>query len=241
MGDPDQPRVIASSGSHRPNPGWIALALGVALALIAGVLLGRATAPGGGSSLPKPAPSNRPGPTRSVAGVPVGYPHTEAGAVAALLSYSVVLDNPEVLLSTARRKQVLAIVATARYARTFEGVGATALAAVRNGPIGRGLASGAQTVFMASPIAYRVQSYTPAAAVVQGWGVSIVGNDRGVAPQATWGSTTTTAHWVDGDWKIDSVSSTSGPVPALAVGEQPSSASEFLSDLTGLQQPHDVP
>jgi hypothetical protein len=240
MSDRDQPRVVASSGSHHPGPGWIALALGVALALIVGVLLGRATAPGG-SSPSRSAPTNSEGATRSVAGVPVGYPHTEAGAVAALLNYGVVLDNPQVLLNAARRKQVLAVVATSHYASTFEGAGAAALATVRSGPIGQGLQAGAQTVFMASPIAYRVQSYTPAAAVVQGWGVSVVGNDQGVAPQATWGSTTTTARWVDGDWKIDSVSSTNGPVPALAESEHPSGAGEFLSDLNGFQQPHDVP
>jgi hypothetical protein len=176
-----------------------------------------------------------------VSGVPIGYAHSSPGAVAALLNYSSVLGNPAVLLNPPHRKTVLAVLATARYAKTFEGSGAAALNAARSNPIDKGIAAGAQTVYFASPIAYRVLSYTPAVAVVQGWGVSIIGNDQGVAPQATWGSTTTTARWVDGDWKIDSVSSTTGPVPALAAGEQPSGAAEFLSGLAGLQQPHHAP
>jgi hypothetical protein len=88
---------------------------------------------------------------------------------------------------------------------------------------------------LASPIAYRVLAYVPEAATVQGWGVSTVANDQGVAPQATWGTTVTTARWQDGDWKVDAVRSTDGPTPALAGGQRPSTAGDFLARLAGLE------
>jgi hypothetical protein len=51
--------------------------------------------------------------------------------------------------------------ATSRYAATFSGAGSYALAAAWQGPLGRGLSAGAQTVYLAVPNAYRVASYTP--------------------------------------------------------------------------------
>jgi hypothetical protein len=238
---PPRVRVVSSGGG--PGPGiTLGAVLAVIAALVVGLIIGRATAPNDRSAATHDgAGAPAAGPTRTNNGVPVRYAHTEQGAVAALLNYSVVLGNPEVLLNAGRRSQVLAVVATPRYAQTFKGAGAAALQAARSGPIGAGLQGSAQTIYLASPIAYRVQSYTPAAAVVQGWGVSVIGNDQGLAPQATWGSTVTTARWMNGDWKIDAVSSTAGPTPALAAAQQPSSASEFLSRLAGLQEPHHAP
>jgi hypothetical protein len=241
VADQNRIRIFAHSNDPgRPGDRWLVIAIAVLVVLAVGFLIGRVTAPGG-SSPGVPLQAGNPGPTRLVSGVPIGYAHSSPGAVAALLNYSAVLGNPAVLLNPSRRKQVLAVLATPGYAKTFEGPGAVALNAARNSPVDKGIVAGAQTVYFASPIAYHVLSYTPAVAVVQGWGVSVIGNNQGVAPQATWGSTTTTARWVGGDWKIDLVSSTNGPVPALAAGEQPSGAGEFLSGLAGLQQPHHAP
>jgi hypothetical protein len=145
-----------------------------------------------------------------------------------------VLGNPQILLDPSRRAQVLSLIATERYAATFRGPAATALEAVRRGPLGRGLAAGTQTVYLASPIAYRVVSYTDAEAVIEGWGVSIVGNGQGVNPQATWGTTRTTARWENDDWRIDAVRPTAGPTPRLAPGQTPSAAGDFLARLNGL-------
>ncbi len=232
----DQVRVLSGGDDASPSRRWLPAVAAVLVALIAGLVVGRATAPDAGTTTrraPAPAAGATPGPSRVVSGVGVGYPRTRAGAVAALFSDSAVLGDPRTLLDPSRRSRVISLIATARYARTFQGRGAAALDQERRGPLGRGLRTGAQTVYLASPIAYRVVSFTPDAARVVGWGVAVVGNDRGLAPRATWATSTTDAVWENGDWKIDAVTSQDGPTPALT--SSPSAASMFLDRLGGLQ------
>jgi hypothetical protein len=240
---PDRVRVFAGGdGSRRPGAAFLAGGLVVVALVVGAFFLGRGTAPS------KPAvpraqgspPPSTPQPSRVVDGVPVGYPDTEAGAVAALLADGQTLSDPRVLLNPARRAQVLALIATPRYAATFAGSGGRALAqAERQTALGRGLAAGAQTVFLGVPIAYRVVSYTPQRIRVIGYGVSVVANDQGLSPRATWATSTTDAVWQDGNWRVDAVSSSDGPTPAPTAA--PSDAASFLSLLAGAHETHDAP
>lgn len=144
------------------------------------------------------------------------------------------------LLDPRRRAQVLALIATPRYAATFAGAGGQALAqAERQTALGRGIASGAETVFLAVPIGYRVVSYTPARIRVIGYGLSVVANDQGLSPRATWATTVTDAVWQDGDWRVDAASSTEGPTPAQTAPA--SDAASFLHTLAGARQVHHAP
>ncbi len=231
----DQVRVLSGGDGSSPARRWLPAVGAILLALIIGLAVGRSTAPDANPTTkqaPAPAASAAPGPSRIVSGVGMGYPRTREGAVAALFSDSAVLGDPRTLLDASRRRRVLDLIATERYARTFQGQGGAALDQARRGPLGRGLQTGAQTVYLASPIAYRVVSFTPDAARVVGWGVAVVGNDQGLAPRATWATSTTDAVWENGDWKIDAVTSQDGPTPALT--SSPSAASAFLDRLGGL-------
>lgn len=227
----DEVRVVASGSGGRRRGASTGTVLAVIAALVVGLLIGRLTDNGDNDSQPAPKRGQDVGPTRSVKGVPVGYAHTREGAVAALLNYGAVLSDPNVLLNAARRSQVLQLIATPRYAATFRGQGATALDAVKRSPLGRGLTNGARTIYFGAPISYRVQSYDGTTATVMGWGVSVVGNDQGLEPQATWGTTITTAKWRAGDWKVDAVRGVPGPVPKQAGGQPPSDAAAFLRRL----------
>src|SRR3954447_20059449 len=232
MGQRQRPRVrvVASAAEpHRKKPALVRPLTIVVVALIA-FAIGRFTVPSQHVIAEAPA---GPGPDHVIAGVPVRFARTRAGAVAALLNYGAVLGDPKVLTDPPRRAQVLSLVATPRYAATFTGPNAAAFNKVRRGPIGGALAAGARTAYLASPIAYRVGSYTPEQAVVAGWGVAIVGNDQGVKPQATWGTTLTTARWQSGDWKVDAVRTTDGPTPITAAGHPPSNPADFLARLSG--------
>jgi hypothetical protein len=241
----DRVRVLSGGqGGPSPRGGLTVVALVVGLVLVAAAfVIGRLTAPGSSprSSRPPAAPAaGIPGPSRVVDGVGVGYPHTQAGAVAALLADGQTLGDPRVLLNPSRRTQVLTLIATARYAAQFSGSGGQALAqAERQTALGRGLESGAQTVYLAVPVAYRVTSYTPERITVVGYGVSVAANDQGLSPRATWAMSTTTAVWQDSDWKVDSASSSDGPTPALT--DRPSSASALLGALAGAREVHDAP
>src|SRR4051794_9738140 len=175
-------RVVASAAERdrrRPPVRWVVVILIPAVAAFA---LGAATT---GARHTTESVSAGPGPTRSIAGVPLGFSHDRAGAVAALLNYGAVLADPRVMLDQRRRAQVLSLVATPRYAATFDGRAMSAFKRAQSSPLGRGLAAGARTAYFATPIAYRITSYAPDRALVEGWGVAVIGNDRGVQPQAT--------------------------------------------------------
>ncbi len=234
-------RVLAHGGGDRRPTGRVRAGrlLAAVLLALAVFLAGRLTA--GGQRASHAAAGVSPGPGRVVDGVPVGYERSARGAVAALLAYAPLLGDPRVLLDPARRAQVLRVVGTGRYAQSFRGAGARALVAAGRAPIGVGLGRGVRTLFLATPIAYRVLRYDPQVVVVEGWGVSVVANDLGVRAQATWATTVTTVRWQHENWRIDRVRSEEGPTPVLAAGSGPSSAGEFLARLTGLRGLHHAP
>lgn len=240
----DRVRILAGDGggSGRRRPSVTAVAAALA-ALAIGLLIGRVTAPDERASEPPRGrtPALTDGqPSRRVGGIGVGYPHTRAGAVAATLNAGAALGDPRVLLDATRRTRVLELIATDRYADTFTGAGAAALQQAADEPLGRGIRDGARTISLTAPLAYRLAAYTPGAAEVVSWGVAVVGNDRGLAPSATWATTTTRLRWQAGDWKIDAASSTDGPAPGLD-GQRPSDAGGFISALSGSQGVHHAP
>lgn len=230
----DQVRILAGDGGSGRRRPPIAAIVTVVAALAVGLLLGRVSAPNDNApSAPKPIPPAADGqPARRVGTIGVGYQHTRAGAVAATLNAGAALGDPRVLLDETRRTPVLELIATDRYARTFTGAGAAALERAADEPLGRGLRESAPTISLTSPLAYRVSAYDGETAKVVSWGVAVVGNDQGLAPSATWATTTTTLRWQDDDWKIDAASSSDGPTPGLG-GERPTDAGGFISALSG--------
>jgi hypothetical protein len=199
---------------------------------VAGVI-GRLTAPSN-EPAPPPRPAATPpgAATAVVAGVPVDYTRTRAGAVGAMATYGQALADPSVQLDDRRRHQVAAAVGTARYARALDNA-QPVFAARRAGAVGRALRPGAHAVFLGVPVAYRLRTYDAARAVIESWGVAIAASDTGLAPRASWATTTTTAVWQHGDWKVDAVSSRPGPVPSDT--QNPSPTAAFIGALAGMR------
>jgi hypothetical protein len=216
----------------------IGTALAIVAALIVAGAVGRLTAPASKGVAPQiralPAPLGQ----SIAAGVPVGYARTRAGAVAAMAAYGQALADPRVQLDDRRRRAVAAAVGTERYARALEDAEAV-FSARRESAVGRALRPGAHAVFLGLPIAYRILSYDGSRAVIKSWGVAVVASDTGLEPRASWGTTTTTAVWADGDWKVDDVRSEAGPVPA-GTGA-PSPALSFIDALAGMRALHHAP
>jgi len=217
-------------------------AFALIIALAAAAVIGRLTAPRADAPpTPGPAQAATPpglGATRMVAGVPVGYARTREGAVAAMAAYGQALADPRVEINDRRRTEVAAAVGTARYARSLQNAEA-GFAAMRDGPVGQALGRGARAVFLAVPVAYRVLSFDGSRAVIVSWSVAIAASDTGIEPRAGWDTTTTTAVWEHGDWKVDQAENRPGPVPAQ--DDDPSSAAAFIRGLEGMRALHHVP
>jgi hypothetical protein len=209
-----------------------AILVAAGTALIVAAAVGRLTAPRPEAAAPQirtlPVPLAR----SIAAGVPVGYARTRAGAVAAMAAYGQVLADPRVQLDDRRRRAVAAAVGTARYVQALEDAEAV-FAARRRSPVGQALRPGAHAVFLGLPVAYRVLSYDGSRAVIESWGVAVGASDTGLEPRASWGTTTTTAVWRDGDWKVDGVQSRVGPTPAGT--RTPSPAGSFIDALAGMR------
>lgn len=239
----DRVRVVSSGASGPGRSVPIGLVTAALVAVVAAFVVGRVTAPSHHSTRTVTTTVSTPGqpsPSRVEDGVPVGYPDTRAGAVAALLTDGQTLSDPRVLLDPSRRAQVLSLIATSQYAQQFSGAGGEALLqAEKQSSLGQGIESGAQTVYLSVPIAYRVTSYSPQRITVVGYGVSVVANDQGLSPRATWAMSTTTAVWQNGGWKVASASSSDGPTPAPTA--QASNATSFLNALNGANEVHDAP
>jgi len=226
----DRVRVVGRGGAGAApdrRPIWWAIAL---VAVAAAFLIGRLTGDDGGSAPPQASA----GPANVEAGVPVGYAHSEAGAVAAALNYGAVAARDD-FLTAERRKRVLDLVATPGFAMRFESKAAPAYRLALQGPLGQGLRTGAPTVSLSAPLAYKVVSYTPSRAVIAGWGVAVSGNTAGFKPQIDFQTTRSVLVWRDGDWKLDGGESTPGPAPELAESVQPSSAQKFVDELDAMQ------
>jgi len=172
-----------------------------------------------------------PGPTRTVAGVPVGYAHSEDGAVTAAAAYSGTIGA---LALERSEDRTIAISAMSDPA---------ALGQIRSGlmpgleTLNKGLSTPTtvNAVVRAAPVAYRLVAYNRVNAEVDLWGVGIVGNDDSLPPAATWGITKVRLRWVDGDWKLAAnIEQSPGPTPkSNNAPSAPQSFAQSIQDFKG--------
>jgi hypothetical protein len=181
----------------------------IAIALLAGLVFGRISAP---STVAVRTVPLAPGSTRVEAGVPIGYEHTRQGAVDAATGYAVTLNSPIVLDASALRAAE-DVIATPEYRGPLEEQTAKALQALDSAYGARSNdGMGATLVVRLVPVAYRVESYNPMEARVSIWAVWLLAEEGILAPQQAWITTQLQVRWL-GDWKLASSGSHPGPVP----------------------------
>jgi hypothetical protein len=209
MGRPLPPR-----GKSRPR--YLALALGALLVLGAGVLVGRASAPGASAT----EVATGPGPSGTRAGVPVGHARTRAGAAAAVASYQRAFADPAILRRGVLRRRI-EVIASPDYAQAMLAANSPGRERLARGPIGVGIGHGVRTLYVGVPIGYRVESFSPRRARVLTWGFTLLGNASVVEPRAYFGLTRTDLAWLGGDWKIAGTEASFGPTPRVATPPGP--------------------
>lgn len=193
-----------------PRPRGAVLPLAALAFLLAGLVVGRATAPNG-ETVEASAGS---GPVRIERGVPVGHARTRDGAAAAVASYQRAFADPAILRPGVMRRR-LEIVASPDYVETMLAANSPGRERLARGPIGQGIRHGIQTLYVGVPIGYRIESFSPRRARVLTWGFTLLGNASAVAPRAYFGLTHTDLVWLDGDWKIAGTEASFGPTPKL--------------------------
>jgi hypothetical protein len=198
---------------------------------------GEVATPGTAATTPQAqagaAATSRVGPRRVVAGVPVGYEHSEQGAVAAAANYAKVLSSELILDRTSRRAALAALAAPETLARQQRALDlAVAQLAKGLGTSGASPADGT-VLLRAVPVGWRLAEYTGNRATVAIWVTSVLGSlngpSGGVPVQEGWGTTTVQLRWARGDWKQLQSTNVPGPTP-IADGATPTAPSRLIPE-----------
>jgi hypothetical protein len=208
------------------------LLLACAATLLVGFLAGHALSPSpGGDRAATPAKA---GAARSLAGVPVSFPDSPAGAAQAVAAYQRAFASPAILREGVLRSRIEAV-ATPDYAATMQAANSPGAERLAAGPIGAGVRRGVQTLYSAIPIGYRVESFAPDRARVLTWGFTLLGNASSVEPAAYFGLTHTELVWTEGRWRIAETRGGFGPTPKLATKPGPLGAYGVIDLARGLE------
>ncbi|HET7417269.1 MAG TPA: hypothetical protein VFJ61_06570 [Solirubrobacterales bacterium] len=206
----------------------------ITVAVVLGLLLGRISG-GGHDSTPAPLLPGSPGPTRlGSGGVGVGYAHTRAGAVAANANYQQAFADAAILRRGELRRRVQAV-ATPAYAPAMLAANEPGAERLAAGLIGRGLRGGVPTIYLGTPVLYRVLSYSPRRAVIRTWGFTVLGNATLAEPGGYFGTSRTELVWSEDDWKIADTRAAFGPTPRLVTPRQGGEGFDLVDLLKGMR------
>ena len=195
-------------------------AAALAIGLLAGLALGegdsdKATAPLGA------------GPSNMVAGVPVGFAHSQSGAVAAAAAYVRALNEATSSSPDERRAAIAAM--SSKTARSDVQRSADEAYAV----VDKVAPTDGSLFVRSGSLAFRIGTYDESQAQVVLWSVDVVGAQT-TGAQSGWGTKTVSLGWEDNDWKLAGFpDAVEGPTPALQ--GQPTSIEGLVSSLKGLE------
>jgi len=174
--------------------------------------------------------------------VPVGWAHSEAGAVGAATNYTALLSS-EVLFDPAKRRLAVDTIAApqarARMQRELEATARTVTAALTRAA-GTAL-DPEKVIFQTIPVRYRVELYDGARARIAIWTTGVGGYETSSLPvQEAWGVTTVELVWINRDWKETSATVQDGPVP-VADDTPPTPAPVLVGEAQRFKEYHYAP
>ena len=197
-----------------------ASAMGVLVGVWIGFILDK------GSAAPPTAakpPVVGPGPVAEENGVPVGYAHTEHGAVAAATNFSLLTTRDD-LLDVNALTTAMETLAAPEW-KDEAGTQAT------NGNEFIVDRYGDDADLSGSVLRYDIVDYSTDRAVVKLWTVSVASGSKRPNVEEVWGTLTVSLVWTDGDWRVEGNESTPGPAPIdLPAGQPERSASSLMED-----------
>jgi hypothetical protein len=201
--------------------GVVVLALLATVVVLFRSLSNKPSAPAG----PGPAVLALGGPTRIVADVPVGYPHTRDGALAAGMNYSQAVADSIMAPDVVRNSRLEAFVADGTLPEQKDIV-------TKAGQLGRP-ALGEPAVFLRRPIVGEIRSYDGTNAAVTVWTVEVTSGPKLDYARGTWGFDDLQLAWEHDDWKLVARTGRDAPAPAAdpdAVAATPAQVAALLSN-----------
>jgi hypothetical protein len=198
-----------------------------------------ATAPPARAQRAERAAAGQVGPRQVRSGVPVGYQHSQQGAVAAAANYARVLSSALILDRSKRRSAIEALAAPETLQRQQRAWDQAAALLAKGLGVGDGGAQDGTVLLRAVPVGWRLEKYTGDRATVAIWVTSVGGTFAGspndVPVREAWGTTTVELRWVDGDWKQLKATNTDGPVP-IADSATPTAASQLVPEANNFKE-----
>lgn len=171
--------------------------------------------PGGSSSSGNDTkPTSALGPTRTVAGVPVGYPDTKSGALSAAANYTAAVGGSATLTSSGRAGIVKAIAApgSADALQSQLNNSDPALAPLKNDQVQQN-----PFVLRTVPLAVKATSYNQDAATVQVFALALSASTQSTASSG-YATGTVNVVWAEGDWKLQQYGAPSPVVGPMVNG-----------------------
>jgi hypothetical protein len=212
MGDLDREGLL-STRSLRLVAGVLAAFVLVAAGVMAGrSSVTRPTSGGTAAAAPVVHVPGWPGASTLVAGAPVGYAHSQAGAVDAATNYQLLLAGP-LLTTPARYREVERVIYAPATRDRLMAVAERGLATLQEQTqILSNASRGVPVALIAVPVSYQVDSYDGDRATVSLWWMWVVAQQGAMAPVEEWVTSIVTLDWL-GDWRIEDVSRGDVPVP----------------------------
>jgi len=182
------------------------------------------------ASIP-PVGAGEVGPVAESAGMPVGFAGNREGAVAAAVAYTAASQR-WLYFSDDEIGEAVAVLATPAATGRLTAAVVSEVGLARDG-----LAQSTGRVWwLVHPLATRVEFYTPDAARVSVWTVTVLAAAGVALPQSEWMTVTVDLAWVDGDWRVDDVRSVLGPTPILSPKDEPWPSDRFDTGLDGFER-----
>lgn len=163
-------------------------------------------------------------------GIPVGYAHSQGGAVSAAVNFEMARSTAGYFTDTAARDQVLSVIMAPQSLASEVAADGQATASVLSN-LGLSQGQTSSLLVRSAPMGTKIDSYASSLATVEVWMAGVVGvtdNSSSLTPTASWDTYTYTLTWTNGDWKAVSISAANGPTP-LSNNQTPTPVHEWAN------------
>lgn len=167
------------------------------------------------------------GPSGDADGVPVGFAHTEDGAVAAAVNFHLLSGREDLDLEAMTKAMTMLAAPSWR---------SDAKAQAKTGYEYVVDTYGDGAKVRTAVLSHHLASFTENKAVVELWTVTVLSGNRRPNAEQVWGIVTIELAWVDDDWRIEGIESSPGASPVnLPSGNSNPTAAEVMEEFDAFE------